>query len=931
MSRKKTVLKGPSTNAPLQAPKSSGPPVLVDRLFTQEGVTFDQVLDSVEWGRRDVRIDDKDGNAVFEQKQVEFPVFWTDTAVRIVTSKYFKGPMDSPSREDSLRSLLRRVVITIATWGAKDGYYTDRSAAAFAAELGYMLLHQTVSFNSPVWFNFGVHNTSGSYCWNDEIGQVRPVRPDEHKPQGSACFINKVEDNMESILQMYVKEGRIFKEGSGSGFNASPLRSSREFLSNGGRPSGPVSFLRGYDTNAANIKSGGKTRRAAKLVTLNVTHPDIEEFIACKVQEEQKAKALIAAGYSDQFDADATVGAYQTVNFQNTNHSIRTDGAFMNAADRNLDYHTLAVKGGHHIERKNARDVLRRAAEAAWACGDPGIQYDDNTNAWNVVLDIERINGSNPCGEYNFVDDSACNLASLNLMKFAIQGTLRFDSDSFRHACRMTILAQEIIVDNAGYPTPEIAKNSHDFRPLGLGYCNLGAYIMALGLPYDSEEGRKFAAAVTALMTGAAYAMSTDIAAVVGAFPRYGETTGSALRVLAQHRLEAVKLYDNVIGTKFDGIGLHALTEWDEAIDKASKHGFRNAQVSLLAPTGTIGFMMDAATTGVEPEIGLVKYKKCVGGGYLKLTNPIVSQALETLGYLLVEIQEIIFHIKETGTIEGAPHLKDEHLAVFDCAFKAAAGTRTIEPMGHIRMMAAVQPFLSGAISKTVNLPKDATPEDILQVYIEGWKMGLKAIAVYRDGCKDSQPLNLSKEDAKKETVTTPVAAVPVQRKMPKDRPALTHEFSLGGIKCFLTVGLYEDGTPGELFISISKEGSTLSGFVNAVAISTSFGLQYGVPLQKFVDKFKHMQFEPSGYSDNPEMGHAKSIIDYVFRWLENRFLKPSVEETVNDQPMKEPVKTSLSPVTSGDAPACTSCGNLMVRNASCYKCENCGSTSGCS
>jgi len=896
------------------------------RYFTQPGV---DPFDEVDWEVRDAVIGSEKGEKVFEQKGVEVPKFWSQTATNVVASKYFRGHLGTTSRERSVRQLVGRVVDTMTGWGRQGGYFaTDEDAQTFHAELKYILLNQLACFNSPVWFNVGI----------------------EEKPQCSACFINSVEDTMQSILQLARTEGMLFKYGSGTGSNLSTLRSSREKLAGGGTASGPVSFMKGFDAFAGVIKSGGKTRRAAKMVILDIAHPDVVEFIRCKEIEERKAWALIDAGYAGGFNI--TGGAYDSVAYQNANHSVRVTDEFMQAVVEDAEWSTRAVTDGRPMDTYRARDLMRMISESAWVCGDPGMQYDTTVNDWHTCAESARINASNPCSEYMFLDDTACNLASINLMKFH-DPERGFDVESYRHVAETVITAQEIIVDYASYPTPRIEENSHAYRPLGIGYANLGALLMARGIPYDSDAGRDFAAAVTALMSGASYAQSARIAERMGPFAGFEKNRKPMLRVMRKHR-DAVRKIDPA------HVPLELLQaakqSWDEVVELGERAGIRNSQISVLAPTGTIAFMMDCDTTGVEPDIALVKYKKLVGGGLIKIVNNTVPLALKRLGYDKEEVRAIVEHIDGHDTIEGAPHLKPEHLPVFDCAFKAAHGSRSIHYSGHLKMLAAVQPFISGAISKTINMPEDSTVDEIQQAYLEGWRLGLKAVAIYRDGCKRSQPLSTKREDAKSgqtaKAVVQPVAAPaveadrPVRRKLPDERRALTHKFSINGHEGYITVGLYEDGQPGEIFLTMAKEGSTISGLMDAFATSISLALQYGVPLKALVDKFSHMRFEPSGFTKNPEIPIAKSITDYIFRWLASRFLSNEEKQAVgvvvrdldvNAKPVKNAagredatgVKFTVDVGT--DAPACHECGAIMVRNGSCYKCNNCGSTSGCS
>jgi ribonucleoside-diphosphate reductase alpha chain len=901
------------------------------RYYTTPGVN---PYDTVEWELRDALITNERGEKIFEQRGVEMPKSWSQTATNVVVSKYFRGQLGAPERERSVRQLIGRVADTITGWGQGGGYFAgEEDVQTFHAELTHILLYQLACFNSPVWFNVGI----------------------EPKPQCSACFINAVEDTMESILTLAKTEGMLFKFGSGTGSNLSKLRSSREPLAGGGTASGPVSFMKGFDAFAGVIKSGGKTRRAAKMVMLDIDHPDVVDFIKCKEVEERKAWALIDAGYEGSFNVVG--GAYDSIAYQNANHSVRVSDGFMKSVLADGEWSTRARTTGQPMETHKARDLMKMIAGSAWVCGDPGVQYDTTINDWHTCAGTDRINASNPCSEYMFLDDTACNLASLNLMRF-YDAEKDFDVASFRHCCEVVISAMEIIIGNASYPTPKIGENSHRFRPLGIGYANLGAILMARGIPYDSDAGRDYAAAITALMSGASYAQSGRIADAMGPFADFETNRQPMMRVMRKHR-EAIKRID----------AAHAPMEmlqaakhsWDEVIALGDGRGLRNSQISVLAPTGTIAFMMDCDTTGVEPDIALVKYKKLVGGGMIKIVNNTVPIALKRLGYDKDEIRAIVEHIDETDTIEGAPALKEEHLPVFDCAFKAAQGSRTINYMGHLKMLGAVQPFISGAISKTINMPEDSTPEDIMQAYIEGWQMGLKAVAIYRDNCKRSQPLSTKKKEEPAALAVQPVPVAErraVRRKLADERRAITHKFSINEHEGYLTVGLYEDGQPGEIFLVMAKEGSTISGLMDSLATSISIALQYGVPLQTLVDKFSHTRFEPSGFTKNPEIPIAKSITDYIFRWLASKFLsredKAAAGVILRDEPANNEL-TSTMPLLGGgrlepvaqavkaesvvrptflyqqDAPSCHECGSIMVRNGSCYKCGNCGSTSGCS
>jgi ribonucleoside-diphosphate reductase alpha chain len=893
------------------------------RYFTK---TATRPFEEVAWETRSAVINDERGRPVFEQHGIEVPNTWSQTATNIVASKYFRGQLGSPQRESSVRLLISRVVDTIRAWAEQQTYFaTPEDLQAFSDELTHLLVQQKAAFNSPVWFNVGI----------------------ERHPQASACFINSVNDTMESILGLAKTEGMLFKFGSGTGSNLSGIRSSREPLAGGGTASGPVSFMRGYDAFAGVIKSGGKTRRAAKMVILNAEHPDIVEFINSKAEEERKAWALIEAGYEGAFNVKG--GAYDSVFFQNANHSVRAADEFMRAVVEDREWQTRFVLDGQPCETYRARDLMKMMAEAAWQCGDPGMQFDTTINDWHTCPASGRINASNPCSEYMFLDDTACNLSSLNLMKFRREDG-EFDVPAFQAACRTMITAQEILVDNASYPTPAIDRNSHEYRPLGLGYANLGVLLMDRGLPYDSDSGRAYAAAVTALMHGAAYAQSARIASATGPFSGYGRNAEAMLRVMDKHRqhahaIDTASLPRDLTQAVYD--------VWDEAYTLGVQHGYRNSQVTVLAPTGTIGFMMDCDTTGIEPDIALVKYKKLVGGGVMKIVNQSVPGALQRLGYAPVQVQEVLSHIDQKETIEGAPHVKDEHLAVFDCAFPPAGGGRSIQYMGHIKMMAAVQPFLSGAISKTVNMPTESTPDEIANAYVESWRLGLKAVAIYRDGSKRSQPLSTSKEETKAVAAAPATEPRPARRKLPDERRAITHKFSIAGHEGYITVGMYEDGKPGEIFLVMAKEGSTISGLMDAFATSISMALQYGVPLEALVEKFSHVRFEPSGFTKNPEIPYAKSITDYIFRWLASKFLSPEHQEAVGVQTSASEARSDAASgaheSTSGgrsraaadgppqvfraqsDAPSCHYCGNIMIRNGSCYRCANCGSTSGCS
>jgi len=988
------------------------------RFFTKPGVS---PYDELEWERRTAQITDAHGNVIFEQKEVEIPKDWSMTATNIVASKYLHGKIGTPERETGVRQLVTRVAETIRDWGQAQGYFkTGDDAATFHAELTHILLRQYAAFNSPVWFNVGCDriepNSDGqNWHWNPQTQQVEFGVTGYAKPQCSACFINSVKDSLDSILTLAKTEGMLFKWGSGTGTNLSPLRSSTETLSGGGTASGPLSFMKGFDAFAGVIKSGGKTRRAAKMVILNVDHPDIVDFIECKQKEEAKAHALVAMGYDGSHpDSDA----YSSIFFQNANNSVRVTDDFMYAVVRDTDFSTKSVTDGKVMKTYKAKDLLYKISEATWHCGDPGMQYDTTVNRWHTSKNTARINASNPCSEYMFLDDSACNLASLNLLKFAPNGT--FDVEAYRHAVDILITAQEILVDNAGYPTEAIMRNSHDYRPLGLGYANLGALLMAAGLPYDSEAGRDYAACVTAIMCGEAYLQSSRIAELCepltpateatkrnlaetnlgsgigpdssagvpparqarsasafpgGACPGWYINREPFLDVIRMHRASV----NNINKTNVPTVLYETSKQcWDEALAHGEKFGYRNSQVTVLAPTGTIGFMMDCDTTGVEPDLALVKYKKLVGGGMIKIVNQTVPTALFKLGYTHEQADAIVSYIDATGTIEGAPHIKDDHLAVFDCSFKPAKGTRSIAYMGHLRMMSAAQPFISGAISKTVNLPETATVEDIMDAYLQAWKLGLKAVAIYRDGCKKAQPLSAAgtktassagvspagaqaSSPAEEENLNAPPRAV--RHKLQEERASITHKFKVGDHEGYITVGLYPNGEPGELFITMAKEGSTVSGLMDSFALATSIALQHGVPLKLLCEKFAHTRFEPSGWTNNPDIGFAKSIMDYIFRWLQMRFLtgqqqllfenlrpKATLPQSsdipeMNGSASSRPTTNDQRPTTGsihaadalagivdlGDAPICSFCGSIMTRNGSCYRCSSCGSTSGCS
>ncbi len=918
-------------------PSSTGsfktPGLKFNRFFSKPGISpYDEIV----WEKRDAVIQDFKGKTIFEQKEVEVPADWSMTATNIVASKYLHGQVGTPQREKGVRDLVSRVAESMRDWGMDAGYFaTPEDAEIFHAELAHLLLTQKAAFNSPVWFNVGCdrlepNSDAQNWHWNAHSCAVEFSVTGYKKPQCSACFINSVQDSLDSILTLAKTEGMLFKWGSGTGSNLSNIRGSMETLSGGGTASGPLSFMRGFDAFAGVIKSGGKTRRAAKMVILNVEHPDILDFIECKVKEEQKAWHLVQAGY-DGSGPDSE--AYSSIFFQNANNSVRVSDEFMTAVESDGDFWTRTVKGKHPIEKFRARDIMNKIAEATYQCGDPGMQYDTTINRWHTSKNTGRINASNPCSEYMFLDDSACNLASFNLLKFVTPGG-QFDVAAYRHAIEVVTTAMEIIVDAAGYPTEMIAKNSHDYRPLGLGYANLGALLMSLGLPYDSDAGRDFAATLTAILCGQAYWQSSRIAELCpplgaatpltqsveisgGACPGFYVNREPFLDVIRMHRASVNNIGasrnsdEPFIAPQLDELVAASKDAWDGALAHGEKHGYRNSQVTVLAPTGTIGFMMDCDTTGIEPDLALVKYKKLVGGGMIKIVNNTVPSALFKLGYNNEEVDAIVSYIDATGTIEGAPAIKDEHLACFDCSFKPAKGTRTIAYMGHIKMMGATQPFLSGAISKTVNLPNDCTVDDIAEAYTESWRQGLKAVAIYRDGSKGTQPLNVSSDHEKKaakpvlpgevqvvsaeeqkitaleaqiaalsnalsanaDAHNAPAPPRAVRHRLPEERASVTHKFGLGGHEGYITVGLYPNGQPGEIFIRMAKEGSTISGLMDSFATAISIALQHGVPLKVLVEKFAHTRFEPSGWTGNEQIGYAKSIMDYIFRWLQLRFL----------------------------------------------------------
>jgi ribonucleoside-diphosphate reductase alpha chain len=1078
----KTDLSALETTPKVAARTGSSRPtgLTFSRHFTREGVS---PFDEITWELRDAIIQDYKGRTIFEQKAVEVPSDWSMTATNIVASKYLHGQVGTPERESGVRALVTRVAESIRDWGIRDGYFaTTKDAEIFFAELTHLLLNQKVAFNSPVWFNVGCdrlepNSDAQNWHWNPATGKIEFSVTGYSKPQCSACFINSVNDSLDSILTLAKTEGMLFKWGSGAGSNLSSIRGSMETLSGGGTASGPLSFMRGFDAFAGVIKSGGKTRRAAKMVILNIDHPDIEDFVECKVKEETKAWHLVQAGY-DGSGPDSE--AYSSIFFQNANNSVRVTDEFMKAVENDGTFATHTVKSRDVVKEYRARDLMHKIAEATWQCGDPGMQYDTTINRWHTSKNTARINASNPCSEYMFLDDSACNLASFNLLKFVTPGG-QFDVPAYRQAIAILTTAMEIIVDAAGYPTEQIAKNSHDYRPLGLGYANLGALLMAFGLPYDSDAGRDFAGTLTAILCGDAYWQSARIAEACaplgaatpitqqhgvpgGACPGFYVNREPFLDVIRMHRAEVNNIGKPTITSprttvepfhvpQLDALIAASRDAWDGALAHGEKFGFRNSQVTVLAPTGTIGFMMDCDTTGVEPDLALVKYKKLVGGGMIKIVNSTVPSALIKLGYKEDEVNAIVSYIDATGTIEGAPGIKQEHLAVFDCSFKPAKGTRSIHYMGHIKMMAAAQPFLSGAISKTVNLPQDCSVDDVADAYMESWRQGIKAVAIYRDNSKGTQPLNVSAQtDDKKSTravgssdtaetnaklvaleavnaalnrelqqilaastqnADSADAQAPpraVRHRLPAERASVTHKFGISGHEGYITVGLYPNGSPGEIFIRMAKEGSTVSGLMDSFATAISISLQHGVPLRVLCEKFAHTRFEPSGWTGNPEIGYAKSIMDYIFRWIQIRFMSGHqldlftgmgtaasvpVEGTVSapgntvslgasstdvteqtaiydhnifdnagNHDDRTPPEHGIAPEPTagggaasslsasyqpedrglyhasdamkslydmGDAPSCATCGAIMTRSGSCYRCMSCGGTSGCS
>ncbi|MFO1476462.1 MAG: vitamin B12-dependent ribonucleotide reductase [Verrucomicrobiota bacterium] len=1001
-----------ASRTPRNGSANAHKPLRVQRVFSNPRVNpFDQL----EWERRIAEITDDAGKVIFKQENVEVPKSWSLLATKVVVSKYFYGEQNTPERETSVRQLIHRICRTIADWGVADGYFSKADGEVFYQELTWLCVNQYGAFNSPVWFNVGLYHEygigknsgKGNWFYNRKTGQAERASTQYEYPQCSACFIQSVDDNMESIMKLAHAEAMLFKFGSGTGTDLSPIRSSKEKLSGGGRPSGPMSFLKVYDQVANVVKSGGKTRRAAKMNTLRDWHGDIEEFIDAKQKEEKKAWALIEQGYDGSYNGDA----YGSVMYQNENLSVRASDEFMQAALDGREWWTRSITTGKPLEKKDARQLLNKIAEGTWICGDPGVQYDGAIQKWHTCKGTEPIHSTNPCSEYVFINNTACNLASLNLMKFKREDG-KFDVDRFKAAVRIFITAQEILVDNASYPTQQIAENSHIYRTLGLGYANLGSLVMSYGLSYDSDEGRALAGAITAIMTGHSYEQSAEISGAMGAFPGYRDArcahvsrpltrdnVASMLGVIQQHRDAVENIQPSA---EFNYLKSEARSCWDRALERGRKLGYRNAQVTVLAPTGTIAFLMDCDTTGVEPDIALVKYKLLAGGGMLKIVNRTVPQALARLGYTAAQSEQIIAHIEKFDTIEDVEEggetvrsgLKPEHLPVFDCAFKPYRGKRSIQYMAHLKMMGAAQPFISGAISKTVNMPNESTVDDIRDAYVQAWKMGLKCVAIYRDGSKRSQPLNTRKTSeggdrsadgtalgGKLQELEAEVARLrieagkPLRRRLSDTRTAITHKFDIAGHEGYLTVGLFEDGQPGELFITMAKEGSTIGGLMDGIGTLTSMALQYGVPLEALAKKFAHQRFEPSGFTKNPEIRNASSITDYVFRWLALQFvpgyreanaigrnqpelampglideLKKKVNRPVPELPIAEDndvvevagQKGAAARGTPGfsltamitnqqDAPTCPNCGHVAVRNGACYKCLNCGESLGCS
>jgi len=987
--------------------------IKVDRVFSDAKTS---PYDEKEWEMRTAEITDEGGNVIFKQENVEVPADWSQLATKVVVSKYFYGEQGTHERETSVRQLIHRVARTIADWGVKDGYFSKKDGEVFYDELSWLCLNQHGAFNSPVWFNVGLYHeygagstsAKGNWHYTQALGQAERATSQYEFPQGSACFIQSVNDDMESILQLAHSEGMLFKFGSGTGTDLTPIRSQRETVSGGGKPSGPMAFLRIYDQVANVVKSGGKTRRAAKMNTIRDWHGDIEEFIDAKQIEEKKAWALIEQGYDGSYNGDA----YGSVMYQNENLSVRVSDEFMQSALDRGDWWTRAVTTGNKLEKKDASNLLNKISEGTWVCGDPGVQYDGAIQKWHTCKGTEPIHSTNPCSEYVFLNNTACNLASLNLMRFKREDGC-FDVKRFKGAVQVFITAQDILVDNASYPTQPIAENSHIFRTLGLGYANLGSLVMSYGLPYDSDEARALAGAITSIMTGHAYEQSAALAEAKEAFPGYRDSRCvNVANPLAKDNVESMRgvmqLHRNAVediqpSNEFGYLKDAARECWNAALTKGDENGYRNAQVSVLAPTGTIAFLMDCDTTGIEPDIALVKYKLLAGGGTLKIVNRTVPNALSRLGYSDDEIKNIVAHIEEFDTIEDVKEdgetrksgLKPEHLDVFDCAFKPFRGERSIHYMAHLKMMAAAQPFISGAISKTVNLPRESTVEDITDAYVQAWKLGLKCVAIYRDGSKRSQPLNTAETGEGTEEDSAPAVDEriqeleeqlvglqkqidqPLRRRLPETRTAITHKFDVAGHEGYLTVGLFEDGTPGEMFITMAKEGSTIGGLMDSVAALTSISLQYGVPLEALVRKFSHQRFEPSGFTKNPQIGRASSIIDYVFRWIGSQFIPGYIEKSrgsgagqqelnipglqeqqakrINKPVVELPVAGSdgesiehAATLSHGhshessaisqsvahfmeDAPTCPTCGNVTVRNGACFKCLNCGESLGCS
>ncbi len=999
----------PSNSRGMKPAKSQSKKSLrIERVFSDAKV---KPFDQIEWDKRTAEITDDAGKVIFKQENVEVPKSWSVLATKVVVSKYFYGEQHTSERETSVKQLIHRITRTISDWGIADGYFSKADGEIFYEELTWLCVNQFGAFNSPVWFNVGLHHEygvgkksgKGNWFYNPKTGEAERAATQYEYPQGSACFIQSVKDDMESIMHLCYSEAMLFKYGSGTGTDLSPIRSSREKLSGGGRPSGPMSFLKVYDQVANVVKSGGKTRRAAKMNTLRDWHGDIEEFIDAKQKEEKKAWALIEQGYDGSYNGDA----YGSVMYQNENLSVRASDEFFEAALAGKEWWTKTVKGDKPLQKKDASKLLDKIAEGTHICGDPGIQYDGAIQKWHTCKGTEPIHSTNPCSEYVFVNNTACNLASLNLMKFK-RADDKFDVERFKAACRIFITAQEILVDNASYPTKEIAENSHIFRTLGLGFANLGSLCMSYGLPYDSDEGRALAGAITSIMTGHAYEQSAEIAATTGAFKGYHDARCAGVeKTVSKDNVESmlgvIKLHRDAVETiqpsaEFNYLKTEARKTWDGALAKGKQHGYRNAQVTVLAPTGTIAFLMDCDTTGVEPDIALVKYKLLAGGGMLKIVNRGVGDALHRLNYSAAENKHILAHIEKFDTIEDIEEngaivksgLKAEHLPVFDCAFKPSRGKRSIGYMAHLKMMSAAQPFISGAISKTVNMPSECTVAEIRDTYVQAWKMGLKCVAIYRDGSKRSQPLNTKKtnEGGDKSAAASPAldarikelesevvklraeSGKPLRRRLTDTRQALTHKFDIAGHEGYLTVGLFEDGQPGELFITMAKEGSTIGGLMDSIGTLSSMAFQYGVPLDALVRKFAHQRFEPSGFTKNPEIRNASSITDYVFRWLAFQFvpgyreghnvpraqgelvmpglieeMKKQINRPVPELPMADDTdiielkkssvrrSTTLTSMITNqqDAPTCPNCGNVVVRNGACYKCLNCGESLGCS